>query len=82
MTFEQFQTIQSRRSFFRHCAGGIGTMALARLLEREGRAAVRADPLKPRPPHFAGKAKRVIFLFMEGGPSQIDLFDPKPALQK
>src|SRR5262245_48422147 len=78
MTFARFQTIQSRRSFFRNCAAGLGTIALADLLHGEK----RTDPLAPRTPHFPGKAKRVIFLFMEGGPSQIDLFDRKPALQK
>ena len=82
MTLEQFQTIQSRRRFFQQCAGGVGMMALAQLLDGEPGAAARTDPLAPRAPHFPGKAKRIIFLFMEGGPSQIDLFDPKPALQK
>ena len=83
MDLEQFRRIQSRRSFFRDCAGGIGTIALAQMLEREGRAAaVEQNPLAPRKPHFAPKAKNVIFMFMEGGPSQIDLFDPKPELQK
>ena len=74
--------IQTRRSFFKTSAGGIGTMALADLLSAEGRTAQSSDPLMPRTPHFAPKAKNVIFMFMEGGPSQIDLFDPKPALQK
>ena len=46
------------------------------------RSAKRTDPLAPKPPHFAPKAKNVIFLFMEGAPSQMDLFDPKPELQK
>ena len=80
----EFQKIQSRRSFFRDCAGGIGTIALAELLAREGRAATLPDvnPLAPKKPHFAPKAKNVIFMFMEGGPSQMDLFDPKPELQK
>jgi Protein of unknown function (DUF1501) len=82
----EFRLIQSRRSFFRRCAGGIGTIALADLLAKEGRAAtdqpVLQDPLAPKPPHFAGKAKNVIFLFMEGAPSQMDLYDPKPALKK
>jgi hypothetical protein len=83
MDLQQFRTIQSRRSFFRECAGGIGAVALAQLLERDGRgAAVEQNPLAPRKPHFAPKAKNVIFMFMEGGPSQIDLFDPKPELQK
>ena len=82
MDLQQFRTIQSRRSFFRECAGGIGAVALAQLLERDGRGAVEQNPLAPRKPHFAPKAKNVIFMFMEGGPSQIDLFDPKPELQK
>src|SRR5438874_772908 len=87
MDREQFHRIQTRRKFFRECAAGIGTVALAQLMEREGRGAVAevnplAPPLAPKPPHFAPKAKNVIFMFMEGGPSQMDLFDPKPGLQK
>jgi hypothetical protein len=84
MDRELFARIQSRRRFFRDCAGGIGTIALADLLAREGRAAGLPDvnPLAPKKPHFAPKAKNVIFMFMEGGPSQMDLFDPKPELQK
>jgi len=82
MNLPEFLKIQSRRSFFRSCAGGIETLALASLLEREGLAGVVADPLAPKAPHFAPKAKNVICLFMEGAPSQMDLFDPKPALQK
>jgi len=58
-------------------------VALAQLMEQEGRGAVaEVNPLAPRKPHFAPKAKNVIFMFMEGGPSQIDLFDPKPGLEK
>jgi uncharacterized protein (DUF1501 family) len=84
MNRELFGQIQSRRRFFRDCAGGIGTIALAELLARDGRAAGLPDvnPLAPKKPHFAPKAKNVIFMFMEGGPSQMDLFDPKPELQK
>ena len=83
MTIGDFQRIQSRRSFFRYCAGGLETIALAHMLERDGYAAdLRGNPLAPRAPHFPGKAKNVIFLFMEGAPSQMDLFDPKPELQK
>src|ERR1043166_3668464 len=78
-----FEQIQSRRRFFRDCAGGIGTTALAQLRASEGRAASPAvNPLAPKKPQFPAKAKNVIFMFMEGGPSQIDLFDPKPGLQK
>ena len=83
MDLEQFRRIQSRRKFFRDCAGGIGTIALAQLLEQDARAAaVEQNPLAPRRPHFPAKAKNIIFMFMEGGPSQLDLFDPKPELQK
>jgi len=83
MDREQFRRIQTRRSFFQECAGGIGIMALAQLMEQEGRgAAMDVNPLAPKPPHFAPKAKNVIFIFTEGGPSQIDLFDPKPGLEK
>ncbi len=83
MELREFLRIQSRRDFFRQSTG-LGTMALAHLLATEGRTAEtpRADPLAPKPPHFPGKAKAVILLFMEGAPSQVDLFDPKPGLQK
>jgi len=78
-----FARIQLRRDFFRQCAGGIGTLALADLLALEGRAApAPVEPLAPKAPHFAPKAKNVIFLFQEGAPSQMDLFDPKPVLRK
>src|SRR5271168_2788179 len=76
-----FRRIQTRRRFFRDAAGGIGTIALANVLAQEGRAGT-VDPLAPKKPHFPGKAKNLIFLFMEGGPSQLDLFDPKPELAK
>ena len=69
--------IHSRRDLLNTFGYGIGGMALSDLLHG---AAV--NPLAPRKPHFAAKAKSVIFMFMEGGPSQMDLFDPKPALQK
>ncbi len=79
MTEREFRLIQTRRSFLAQGAGGIGMMALADLL---GAAEGIPNPLLPKKPHFPGKAKNVIFMFMEGGPSQMDLFDPKPALQK
>jgi len=83
MNFEQFRQIQSRRAFFRNVAGGIGTMALAELMSQEGRgASTDVNPLAPKKPPLPAKAKNVIFMFMEGGPSQIDLFDPKPELAK
>ncbi|MCX6591249.1 MAG: DUF1501 domain-containing protein [Acidobacteria bacterium] len=70
----------NRRAFLNQFAYGMGGIALADLMAADGYAAT--DPLSPRAPHFPGKAKSVIFMFMEGGPSQMDLFDPKPGLQK
>jgi hypothetical protein len=77
----------SRRGFFSRVAGGIYGAALASLLSRDLYGREPAGPahgfdLKPRPPHFAAKARAVIHLFMNGGPSQMDLFDPKPMLEK
>ena len=67
-------------------ANGFGAAALATLLadETRGADATRSpnDPFAPKKSHFAAKAKSVIFLFMDGGPSQVDTFDPKPALEK
>jgi hypothetical protein len=70
---------QTRRHFFRNCGVGLGSIALASILGREAPA---SSPFAVKPPHFAAKAKRVIFLFMAGGPSQLELFEPKPALNK
>ncbi|MBS0207684.1 MAG: DUF1501 domain-containing protein [Planctomycetes bacterium] len=67
------------------CANGFGAVALAALLDEWGLAADGAPtkgPNLPRKPHFAAKAKNVIFLFMDGGPSQVDTFDYKPRLEK
>ncbi len=77
----------SRRDFLERAGLGFGGLALATLLaEEEARAeSPKIDPLHPvapRPSHFGAKADSVIFLFMEGGPSHIDLFDPKPELEK
>jgi Protein of unknown function (DUF1501) len=71
----------SRRSFFGRVSTGLCGAALAHLFRSDLRANPPAD-LKPRPPHFPAKAKAVIHLFMNGGPSQMDLFDPKPALDR
>ena len=71
----------SRRAFLADAFGGFGGLALASLLGDDARAAP-ADPLAPKKPHFEPKAKSVIFLFMAGGPSHIDTFDPKPLLNK
>lgn len=84
MDLQEFRRIQARRTFLRDVAGGIGTLALGDLLHAEtGKSdPATVNPLSPKKPHFPAKAKSVIFLFMEGGPSQMDLFDPKPELQK
>ncbi|HVY71271.1 MAG TPA: DUF1501 domain-containing protein [Verrucomicrobiae bacterium] len=80
------QRFLTRRWFFKQCGLGLGGVALASLLgeDRAFAAATAAatNPLAPRKPHYAAKAKRVIYLFMAGAPSQLDLFDYKPSLQK
>ena len=76
----------ARRQFFTSSASGLGLLALASLLQRDGLLAAdgeaSANPLAPRAPHFAPKAKACIFFLPEGAPSHIDLFDPKPKLQE
>jgi hypothetical protein len=74
--------LQTRRHFFGQCGVSLGAAALASLFN-EGRAAddgALTNPLTPKKPHFPAKAKSVIFLFMAGGPSQLELFDHKPKL--
>ena len=68
----------TRRDWLRRMGGGFGALGLAGVLASEAKAAV--NPLAPKAPHFAPRAKRVIFLFMNGGPSHVDTFDPKPML--
>jgi hypothetical protein len=73
----------SRRWFFEQCGVGLGAIALSQLLGQPAHAAVASeDPLAPKPPQFESKAKRVIFLFMAGAPSHLELFDDKPQLAK
>lgn len=84
----QFETVTTRRDLLKSSASGFGLLALAGMLNlaptpsqaRGDDNSSQVDPLAPRPPHFAPKAKRVIFLFMHGGPSQVDTFDYKPLL--
>jgi hypothetical protein len=81
-------SVVARRHFFRECGIGVGKIALAGLLTDAltgrtlGSPGDGPNPLAPRMPHFAPKAKRVIHLFMAGAPSQLDLFDPKPELTR
>ncbi|MFM7150246.1 MAG: DUF1501 domain-containing protein [Gemmataceae bacterium] len=77
--------LRSRRDFLWQSGGGCGGLALSWLLAQDALAAgdkPLVNPLAARPPHFPAKAKSMIFLFMVGGPSPLDLFDPKPALAK
>ena len=74
----------TRRHFFSRCSMGVGSLALASLMAGRGLGATPApnlgNPLQPKPTHFPAKAKNVIFLFMAGGPSQLDMFEHKPLL--
>jgi hypothetical protein len=75
----------SRRELLRRSGLGIGALGLAAMLGDAGaiaQGAVSPGPLAPRCPHFPGKAKRVIHFFLNGGPSHVDTFDPKPALAR
>src|SRR5687767_4390939 len=86
----QKHILQSRRNFLATTANGVGMLALASLLNGDGLLGAESrltktepdNPLAPRPPHFAPKAKNCIFIYLEGAPSQIDLFDPKPKLNE
>src|SRR4051812_30066072 len=71
-----------RREMLRGAACGFGYLALAGLASDRRAEAASRDPLAPRRPHFAPRAKRVIFLFMQGGVSQVDSFDYKPRLEE
>jgi hypothetical protein len=87
MHCRNFHRPLSRREMLVRCANGFGGLALAALLSDpaygvEPAREKETDPLAPKPPHFKAKAKSVIFLFMDGGPSQMDTFDPKPRLAK
>jgi hypothetical protein len=77
---------QTRRHFFKECAVGLGNIALTSLLAQgrllAGQQQPAVNPLAPRPPHHRPRAKNVIFLFMAGGPSQLELFDYKPKLNE
>jgi hypothetical protein len=69
----------TRRSFLRRCGMGMGSVGLETLLAEQGQG---LNPLAGRAPHFPGKAKRVVHFFLNGGPSHVDSFDPKPMLAK
>ncbi len=84
---DEYRLQLTRRHFFNRCSLSIGTAALAAMLKEDGLAATPAVDKEtagslPGLPHFAPKAKRVIYLFQSGGPSQLELFDHKPQLEK
>src|SRR4029434_9605953 len=84
MRCHHFAPAITRRAMLRASAGGFGHLVLSALGSRSAMAAPgpgpNASPLAARTPHFPARAKRIIFLFMWGGPSHVDLFDPKPRL--
>jgi hypothetical protein len=86
MRIPHFEWVTSRRDFLAKAGLGFGGIALSAMMADEVKGEIpEIDPLRPlalRSPHFEARAKSVIFLFMEGGPSHIDLFDPKPELTK
>ena len=79
---EHVRPTRNRREFIRDAFCGVGGLALASLVHEEQSRAGTANPLAPKPPHTAAKAKSVIFLFMAGGPSHLETFDPKPLLNE
>src|SRR5262249_55367238 len=70
----------TRREFFTKTGSGLAAVVLAKMIEEDARGATGTDPLSPKQPHHTPTAKSIIWLFIEGGPSHIDLFDPKPKL--
>src|SRR5262245_46771390 len=81
----RFESIANRRQFLARAGAGFGTVALTSLLASQGLVAAdetAKNPMTPRLGHFPAKAKSVIWLFMEGAPSAVDTFDPKPELTK
>src|SRR5690348_10210697 len=84
----RYETFANRRDFLKKAGAGFGMLALADLLKGDGlltgnpESARALDPMAPRPPHYAARARSIIWLFMEGAPSSVDLFDPKPELTK
>src|SRR5215207_5368884 len=85
MVIPHHELVTTRRDFLTRAGGGFGALAASYLLQGTSLAAALAaesNPLAPKKAHFTPKAKSVIFLFMEGGPSHMDLFDPKPLVNE
>src|SRR6202011_979130 len=84
---EHIRITRNRREFLTDAFGGFGALAVGAMLQQEALRAgainpASMNPLAPKPPHMPAKAKAVIFLFMSGGPSHIETYDPKPLLNK
>lgn len=79
---EHVRYARNRREFLTDCFCGVGGLAFASMMAQEQARAARFNPLAPKPPHMPAKAKAVIFVFMAGGPSHLETFDPKPLLNK
>src|SRR5712672_1612208 len=77
-----YRLTRTRREFLRDSFCGFSTLALAALAQQQGLHAAPPNPLAPKLPHQPAPAKAVIFLFMAGGPSHLETFDPKPLLNK
>ena len=82
MELRDLIAVQNRRRFLQQTACGLGTIALSQLLAGETSAVPTTNPLAPRKPHFTPRAKNVIFIFLSGGPSQYDLFLPRPEMKR
>jgi hypothetical protein len=79
---EHCRYTRNRREFLTDAFCGFGSIAFTAMMAQQQARAAKYNPLAPKPPHFAAKAKSVIFLFMAGGPSHIETFDPKPVLNQ
>jgi len=77
-----FRFTRNRREFLTDACCGIGSLAFAAMLQEQKARAADHNPLAPKPPQMKAKAKAMVFLFLAGGPSQMDTFDPKPLLNK
>src|SRR5215472_10676213 len=83
ITNPHYPRAATRRDFFSRVGSGLAGIALSQMLHEDGlSAATSVDPMAPKKPDHPPTAKSIIWLFMEGGPSHVDLFDPKPKLQE
>ena len=79
---EHTKFARNRREFLTDCYCGLGSLAFGSMMTQELASAAQVNPLAPKPPHIAGKAKAMIFVYMAGGPSHLETWDPKPLLNK